>query len=165
MTQDRREYFKQWKRENADLVRASARRCYRRRADAHPLFGAWHGMIARCTSAAHKQYGDYGGRGVTVCDRWRVFANFEADMTLGYQAGHDLHRIDNDGVYAPQNCMWVSRQEHSHLRQATKLTMVKARRIRGLHAAGGYLRRELAERFGVSVATIKDVTQNRSWKE
>lgn len=72
-------------------------------------------MIQRCDYDRHKSYARYGGRGITVCERWRGpdgFANFLAD--LGRKpAGLQLERSDNDGNYEPGNCIWATRSEQA----------------------------------------------------
>lgn len=62
-------------------------------------------MRARCNNLKHKQYGDYGGRGIRVCGRWDKFENFLADMGEAPQ-GLTLDRRENDGNYEPDNCRW-----------------------------------------------------------
>lgn len=76
----------------------------------HPLYGIWTSMVARCSNVKHKQYDSYGGRGITVCDRWlgnEGFANF-----LSYMGdrpdGCSLDRVDNDKGYSPDNCRWAT---------------------------------------------------------
>lgn len=68
-------------------------------------YKAWDGMIDRCTNPNNESYFNYGGRGIRVCDRWRDFVNFYADM--GPSNGLTLDRRNNDGHYEPGNCRWA----------------------------------------------------------
>lgn len=75
-------------------------------------FRAWRSMLERCYSPRYKQYRDYGGRGITVCARWRAsFQAFLDDMGLKPSPGLSLDRRNNDGPYSPDNCRWATATE------------------------------------------------------
>jgi len=79
------------------------------------IYIVWQNMIARCTNPNNEAYYRYGGRGITVCDEWRNFENFLADM--GYPSqGMTLDRIDSNKNYTLDNCKWSSRLEQANNR-------------------------------------------------
>src|SRR5215469_15598082 len=63
-------------------------------------YRAWHHMLQRCLNPNSTAWRHYGGRGITVCDRWKTYANFFADMGEPPQ-GHSIERVNNDGNYEP----------------------------------------------------------------
>lgn len=74
---------------------------------------AWVAMKTRCNNKNQAGWKNYGGRGITYCDRWESFENFLNDMGPKPTSNHTLDRINNDGPYDASNCKWSTRKEQS----------------------------------------------------
>lgn len=113
---------------NLRLGKTKSCGCYRREQSfrlgkarkRHGLTGSvtyrsWNSMLQRTTNPKHVKWRLYGGRGITVCDRWLEFENFLADMGLR-PSGTSLDRRNPDGNYEPSNCRWATDLEQRHNR-------------------------------------------------
>lgn len=85
-----------------------------------PLYPIWRGMMDRCYDPRHKSFPDYGGRGVTVCERWKTLSHFVTDMSPKPKGG-TLGRIDNNGHYEPDNCRWETVSEQGKNKRNNRL--------------------------------------------
>ena len=87
------------------------------------VYKIWSSMVSRCHIPSATGYENYGGRGISVCHRWRDFAGFLADMG-DPGPGKSLDRIDNDRGYEPGNCRWVDpAEQRRNQRDLTYLTI------------------------------------------
>lgn len=75
------------------------------------VYQAWDDMTQRCTNPNFRQYKDYGGRGIIICERWKKFTNFLRDMGEPTTNKHTLDRINNNGNYCKSNCHWATRKQ------------------------------------------------------
>lgn len=73
----------------------------------HPIYDIWVAMMDRCANG----HVNYGARGIAVCDRWHDVRNFIADMGLRPTEKHSIERVNNDGDYSPDNCIWGTKEQ------------------------------------------------------
>ncbi len=101
-----KEYMRAWREKNRERVR---------------LQSIWGGILSRCYNPGNRSYRRYGGRGITVCQRWREsFAAFADDMG-SRPPDCSLDRRDNDGHYTPENCRWATQKEQARNRATGRI--------------------------------------------
>ena len=117
------------------------------------IYKIWANIKQRCTNPAHPRYADYGGRGITLCERWHNFENFYADVG-DRPADLTLDRIDNERGYEPNNVRWVTRADNN--RNSRRCVMVE---FNGESKPINVWCRE----FGISYPTYK-ARRRRGWE-
>jgi hypothetical protein len=100
-------------------------------------YRSWCEMIARCSSPHRKDWLNYGGRGITVCERWSDFANFLEDMGERPD-GKTLNRVDNNVGYEPGNCAWATWFEQNQNRRDTIYVTICSKPIALIQACRDY---------------------------
>lgn len=116
-------------------------------------YKAWQDMMKRCFCMDTKNYNDYGGRGITVCERWKTASNFIRDMPKKPDCKFSLGRINNNGNYEPGNVEWQTDRQQSR----------NTRRNRMITFNGETMcLTDMAEKFGFSEAIIRK-RLNRGW--
>lgn len=127
-------------------------------------YGAWDSMKKRCFNKNNKAYHRYGGRNITICDRWyHSFMAFYADMGSKPFPKAQIDRIDNDGNYEPGNCRWTTQTENIRNSTRVKLSVPKVRKIRKLYEEGNMSQKEISLIYGVSGANICEIVNNKIW--
>lgn len=108
-------------------------------------YETWASMRGRCLNGNNSDFAYYGGRGITICNRWNLFENFLSDM--GHPPdGLSLDRIDGDGPYSPDNCRWATRREQSLNRRNRRVITMNGTPFR---------LREIAQLTGIKLSTLK----------
>jgi hypothetical protein len=123
-----------------------------RGSSSHHLFKTWSHMIDRCTNPSNKSFRDYGGRGISVCERWTFgeggatgFECFIHDIGPRPAPGLMLERLDNSNNYTPDNCAWIDRKGQNSNKRSNIIVEIGAQRLTVA---------EWARRRGISEFTI-----------
>lgn len=136
------------------------------RATHTPEFRAWQAMKSRCANPRSKSYKDYGGRGITFCDRWKSFQGFFEDMGMR-PVGGTLERIDNNAGYGPSNCRWATPAEQGvNKRNNRRLTfngetLTLSQWVRRTGIAKNTLRNRLAAGWPIEIALTRGFSQGQ----
>jgi len=142
----------------------------------HPLYQTWASMKGRCYNPKASNFGNYGGRGITVCERWRNdFWAFVADMGEKPARGMSIDRMDGNKGYEPSNCRWATASEQNLNRRKPTITEKAIRgRITSANTRRGAQRsdetralmREKAKARWANAATRKEQSQRMTqWHE
>jgi len=120
-----------------------------------PEYQLWLNMKGRCYNEKNKSYKYYGGRGITVCDKWfNDFSSFYKDMCPRPSDEHQLDRRNNNKGYSPGNCRWVKRIDNVRNRTDSKWWHVNGIKYESCGHA--------ASEIGVAVVTIHRWCEGRS---
>lgn len=122
----------------------------------HPLYRTLNNMINRCHNKNHDKYRFYGGRGIAVCPKWlynrRSFVVW--GLANGWRPGLEIDRIDNDGLYSPDNCQFVTHKENVRNSRATKLSIEVIRDIKYYLRTRKITHQYLADLFHIHRSTV-----------
>jgi hypothetical protein len=132
-------------------------------ASGTPLYRVWLAMRRRCYSPADRSYSNYGGRGITICRRWRSYSAFAADMEPTFKPGLVIDRVHNNKGYSKANCRWVTRAESNRNTRANISVLVDGQvlcfaEIVRLYGTRKYRSALHRYRKGLSVADAIDAT-------
>lgn len=119
-----------------------------------PWYGSYHSMMDRCYRETAKNYQNYGGRGIKVCEEWHNILAFEKWVhDSGYKKGLTLERIDVNKDYSPENCKWATPREQANNRRNT-IYLEYHGETRTIS--------EWAEKLGINHSTLKNRI-HRGW--
>lgn len=136
--------------------------CNKRHRDM-PEFSSWRHMVRRCTDPKDDSWRHYGGRGITVCERWLVSFHDFADDMGPRPVGTWIERIDNDCGYEPSNCVWATPVVQGRNKRGVRLseeTVGVARQM----LADGETTQAVADVLGVSKSCIKRLGRRETWR-
>jgi len=125
-----------------------------------PEYICWLQMIGRCHRTKHKMFNYYGGRGISVCDRWKLkggFINFLKDMGVRPSINHSIDRLDNNGNYNKENCRWATKSQQSNNTRRNRVIIIDGERMTAL---------DISKKFEINYSTvISRLNSGWSWEE
>lgn len=156
----------------AKQCRACAAKAYYKHGGTHGgpneiEYRTWRSMRDRCENPNNRGWSNYGGRGIQVCERWKSFENFLADLGKRPGPEYSLDRLDNDAGYEPSNCAWRLFEEQSNNRRSTRLmefqgeTLSLAQWARRQGMSEGCLRNRLREGWTIEAALTTPLDTSR----
>lgn len=110
-------------------------------------YSIWGNMLYRCNTESSPLYVNYGARGIKVCDAWFTFENFIKNMGERPTPEHSLERLDVDGDYHPDNCVWADKKTQARNRRNSRFVYISGERLQV---------DEYCEKYCVSKAAIKN---------
>lgn len=120
-----------------------------------PTHRSWNAMLDRCNNPLSKDFPRYGGRGILVCEQWRVFEAFLEDMGVRPGKSYSIDRIDVNGNYCKENCRWATSKEQAKNRRNNARVMFRGE---------SRLMIEVAEELNMSLATLK-TRRRKGWSD
>jgi len=134
------------------------------KAEDIPEYRTWVSMKQRCYNPTHTSYKNYGGRGITVCNKWlNSYTEFINDLGSKPNQEAELERINVNGNYEPSNCKWLSHKKQHANKRNNKLTQALADQIKSEYVPYVITQKMLAEKYNVSITTIRHIIINKIW--
>jgi len=129
----------------------------------HALYSVWGNMKDRCLNTKHRFYNYYGGRGIKICKEWvndsGEFINWALEN--GWDKGLEIDRIDNNGMYSPSNCRFITHKENTRNTRFSKLTSQDIKEILWFLSANKLNQQEIANIYNVSFSIINSIKNGR----
>lgn len=120
-----------------------------------PEYKTWEGMRRRCENSADKSFPHYGGKGISVCDRWKDFQVFLSDIEPRPSPRHSLDRIDVNGNYEPSNCRWATASQQCRNKTTNRFIVFNGKPMTLVKAS---------EKSGIPYKTLKSRLQ-KGWTD
>lgn len=125
-------------------------------------YRSWLMMRNRCVNPNNNRFEFY--RHIKICERWKSYENFLADMGRRPSAKHTLDRIDNSSDYCPENCRWATDEQQTRNSRHTKLSDQKVDEIRKLAKISKITYTAIAQRFGISITHARRIALGQQWR-